>query len=585
MLLCAPVLLDGRARGQRDPERGHRRPEGGAAARHRVRRDDRHARVHRAERQVGRRRASRWRPQGSGDSYTLDGTKMFVIDGHTADLDRRRRPAPRARAATDGISFFTVDGDARGPHPHAARRRWTRPASRPGSSSTAWRPRRSASRAPAGPRCRRRSTRPRSCLPNEMVGGAQKVLDMSVEYAKVRVQFGRPIGSFQAIKHKCADMLLEVESAKSAAYYAAWAAAEDNDELPVVAEPRQGVLLGRVLPRRGREHPDPRRHRLHLGARRAPLLQAREELRDPARRRHVPPRAARAAHRDLTADPVLAASRLGRGRFVACRAMAVLVTLLGGRARAAWRSSSPACSGATPRSCGRSTTSASTSTPRAPTRRAVTTPVGAPTSVRPRCPSARRASAVDIVGTTPEHDAVSIAVVGAKHLTLLAFLTSGCGTCLAFWDVFRDGGPVEVPGDARLVCVSKDAGEESSRASGASRRTTSRPSCRARPGPTTTCPVAPFFVLVDGELGRGDRRGRGERMGAGAVDAAHRARRRRDARPQGQPQGRSAAASRSPTCSARRAPIATCSPPASVPGDPSLYTMPSTRAAEAGGGA
>jgi alkylation response protein AidB-like acyl-CoA dehydrogenase len=55
----------------------------------------------------------------------------------------------------------------------------------------------------------------------------------------VRVQFGRPIGSFQAIKHKCADMLLEVESAKSAAYYAGWAAGENdgagNDELPVVA--------------------------------------------------------------------------------------------------------------------------------------------------------------------------------------------------------------------------------------------------------------------------------------------------------------------------------------------------------------
>jgi alkylation response protein AidB-like acyl-CoA dehydrogenase len=72
-------------------------------------------------------------------------------------------------------------------------------------------------------------------LSNEMMGGAQKVLDMSVEYAKVRVQFGRPIGSFQAIKHKCADMLLEVESGKSAAYYASWAAAEDNEELPVVA--------------------------------------------------------------------------------------------------------------------------------------------------------------------------------------------------------------------------------------------------------------------------------------------------------------------------------------------------------------
>jgi len=72
-------------------------------------------------------------------------------------------------------------------------------------------------------------------LAAEQVGGAQKVLEMAVEYAKVRVQFGRPIGSFQAIKHKCADMLLEVESAKSAAYYAGWAAAEDSDELPVVA--------------------------------------------------------------------------------------------------------------------------------------------------------------------------------------------------------------------------------------------------------------------------------------------------------------------------------------------------------------
>ena len=72
-------------------------------------------------------------------------------------------------------------------------------------------------------------------LASEQVGGAQFVLDMAVQYAKDRVQFGRPIGSFQAIKHKCADMLLEVESAKSAAYYAAWCAAEMNDELPSVA--------------------------------------------------------------------------------------------------------------------------------------------------------------------------------------------------------------------------------------------------------------------------------------------------------------------------------------------------------------
>ena len=67
----------------------------------------------------------------------------------------------------------------------------------------------------------------------EMVGGAQRVLDISVTYAKERMQFGRPIGSFQAIKHKCAEMMLQVESAKSAAYYAAWAVDEDVPEAPL----------------------------------------------------------------------------------------------------------------------------------------------------------------------------------------------------------------------------------------------------------------------------------------------------------------------------------------------------------------
>ena len=72
-------------------------------------------------------------------------------------------------------------------------------------------------------------------LAAEQVGGAQIVMEMAVQYAKDRKQFGRPIGSFQAIKHKCADMLLQVESAKSAAYYAAWCASVDNDELPAMA--------------------------------------------------------------------------------------------------------------------------------------------------------------------------------------------------------------------------------------------------------------------------------------------------------------------------------------------------------------
>ncbi len=57
----------------------------------------------------------------------------------------------------------------------------------------------------------------------EMVGGMQWVLDTTVEYAKTRRQFGRAIGSFQAVQHQCADMLLLTESARSATYYAAWA--------------------------------------------------------------------------------------------------------------------------------------------------------------------------------------------------------------------------------------------------------------------------------------------------------------------------------------------------------------------------
>ncbi len=72
-------------------------------------------------------------------------------------------------------------------------------------------------------------------LAAEMVGGAQKVLDMTVEYAKLRVQFGRPIGSFQAVQHKCANMMIDVEGAKSAVYYAAWAVSNDVPDGPVAA--------------------------------------------------------------------------------------------------------------------------------------------------------------------------------------------------------------------------------------------------------------------------------------------------------------------------------------------------------------
>ena len=72
-------------------------------------------------------------------------------------------------------------------------------------------------------------------LAAEQVGVAQAALDMAVEYMKVRVQFGQPIGAFQALKHMAADVFVEVETARSAAYYALGAAADASDELPAAA--------------------------------------------------------------------------------------------------------------------------------------------------------------------------------------------------------------------------------------------------------------------------------------------------------------------------------------------------------------
>jgi len=72
-----------------------------------------------------------------------------------------------------------------------------------------------------------------AALVAEMVGGMQRTLDMTVEYAKMRKQFGKPIGSFQAVQHHCADMYLETESARSAAYYAAWALEQKSPDASV----------------------------------------------------------------------------------------------------------------------------------------------------------------------------------------------------------------------------------------------------------------------------------------------------------------------------------------------------------------
>ncbi|HJT38438.1 MAG TPA: acyl-CoA dehydrogenase family protein [Actinomycetota bacterium] len=67
----------------------------------------------------------------------------------------------------------------------------------------------------------------------EMIGTAERILDMTVEYSKQREQFGRPIGSFQAIKHKCAEMATELEAARAAAYYACWAVSSGAEDAPL----------------------------------------------------------------------------------------------------------------------------------------------------------------------------------------------------------------------------------------------------------------------------------------------------------------------------------------------------------------
>jgi alkylation response protein AidB-like acyl-CoA dehydrogenase len=72
-----------------------------------------------------------------------------------------------------------------------------------------------------------------AALVGEMVGGMQRTLDITVDYAKMRKQFGKPIGMFQAVQHHCADMYLETESSRSAAYYAAWALEENTSEASV----------------------------------------------------------------------------------------------------------------------------------------------------------------------------------------------------------------------------------------------------------------------------------------------------------------------------------------------------------------
>ena len=163
-----------------------------------------------------------------GSGYRLDGTKLYVIDGHNADV-------VFVAARVDGaLSVLAVAGHAEGlvRVPLTTLDQTRKQTRLEFDNVEAHLVGRIGDGAEVFARAGDLAV---VALAAEQVGGAQRVLEGTVEYAKVRVQFGRPIGSFQAVKHKCADMLLEVETAKSAAYYASWAAAEAPDELPVVA--------------------------------------------------------------------------------------------------------------------------------------------------------------------------------------------------------------------------------------------------------------------------------------------------------------------------------------------------------------
>jgi alkylation response protein AidB-like acyl-CoA dehydrogenase len=174
-------------------------------------------------------RSGRWDAAGitltakpAGGGWRLDGIKLFVPDAESADY---LVVAARTRGeGEDGITLFLVKGRPKGMTVQPLKtldmtRRWDEVRfdgvdlgadSVMGAPDKAW------------PHLRRAMEWATAALCAEMMGGAQKVLEDSTEYAKTRHQFGKPIGIYQAVSHKLADMLVLSESGRSATYYAAW---------------------------------------------------------------------------------------------------------------------------------------------------------------------------------------------------------------------------------------------------------------------------------------------------------------------------------------------------------------------------
>jgi alkylation response protein AidB-like acyl-CoA dehydrogenase len=173
------------------------------------------------------------------NGFALTGTKLFVPDAGAADLliVAARTAKPTGEAPGHGVSLFAIPAGTGGlsstPLPMMDQ---TRKLSEVTLSHVVV-----GEDALVGPLhggwpvLARVLDRAAVGLCAEMCGGAQRLLDMCTEYAKVRVAFGKPIGAYQAIKHKCADLLVLVENAKSITYYAAWAVDSSPAEVPLAA--------------------------------------------------------------------------------------------------------------------------------------------------------------------------------------------------------------------------------------------------------------------------------------------------------------------------------------------------------------
>jgi len=168
----------------------------------------------------------------SRGGFALSGTKMFVPDAHLADILVVAARSRDGSTMEDGVSLFLLPKDAAGldirllPSIDETRKLCEVKLDNVALPSDAllgelhqgWTP------------LQRVIDRAAVAMSAEICGAAQRVLDMTVEYAKLRVAFGKPIGSYQGVKHKCADMLVEIENAKSLTYYAAWAVDQSDPD-------------------------------------------------------------------------------------------------------------------------------------------------------------------------------------------------------------------------------------------------------------------------------------------------------------------------------------------------------------------